>query len=69
MQGARRRPWWLPRASRATPQTPLSLEAARTPARTAVTASKRQVRQPIDGRFVQRWRSFEELVRPLMPLP
>src|SRR5229473_8068236 len=22
MQGARRRPWWLPRASRATPQTP-----------------------------------------------
>jgi len=24
MQGARRRPWWLPRASRATPQTPLS---------------------------------------------
>src|ERR1700674_3087217 len=24
MLGARRRPWWLPRASRATPQTPLS---------------------------------------------
>jgi hypothetical protein len=29
---------------------------------------KWQVRQPIDGRFVQRWRSFEEIVRPLMPL-
>src|ERR1700730_16550034 len=29
MQGARRRPWWLPRASRATPQTPLSLPTLR----------------------------------------
>src|SRR3984957_7928122 len=29
MQGARRRPWWLPRASRATPQTPLSLPTRR----------------------------------------
>src|SRR5260221_12489883 len=26
MQGARRRPWWLPRASRATPQTPQRTE-------------------------------------------
>jgi hypothetical protein len=24
MQGARRRPWWIPRPSRATPQTPLA---------------------------------------------
>src|SRR5260370_37723832 len=37
------------------------MEAARTAARTAVTASKRQGREPIDGRFVQRWRSVEEL--------
>src|SRR6202011_5201354 len=29
MQGARRGPWWLPRASRATPQTPLSLPTLR----------------------------------------
>src|SRR5882762_9707336 len=29
MQGARRRPWWLRRASRATPQTPLSLPTLR----------------------------------------
>src|SRR6266700_3162993 len=29
MQGARRRPWWLPRASRATPQTPLALPSLR----------------------------------------
>src|SRR5882672_5365420 len=29
MQGARRRPWWVPRASRATPQTPLSLPTLR----------------------------------------
>src|SRR6202043_3662178 len=29
MQGARARPWWLPRASRATPQTPLSLPTLR----------------------------------------
>src|ERR1700730_7121326 len=29
MQGARRSPWWLPRASRATPQTPLSLPTLR----------------------------------------
>src|SRR5260370_30811761 len=29
MHGARRRPWWLPRASRATPQTPLSLPTLR----------------------------------------
>src|SRR5712691_10930126 len=29
MPGARRGPWWLPRASRATPQTPLSLPTLR----------------------------------------
>src|SRR5260370_27008185 len=29
MQGARRRPWWIPRASRATPQTPLALPTLR----------------------------------------
>src|ERR1700737_3100301 len=29
MQGARRRPWWAPRTSRATPQTPLSLPTLR----------------------------------------
>src|SRR5260370_38461542 len=29
MQGARRGPWWVPRASRATPQTPLSLPTLR----------------------------------------
>src|ERR1700676_2417815 len=29
MQGARRRPWWVPPASRATPQTPLSLPTLR----------------------------------------
>jgi hypothetical protein len=29
MQGARRGPWWIPRASRATPQTPLSLPTLR----------------------------------------
>src|SRR3984893_5147768 len=29
MQGARRGPWWFPRASRATPQTPLSLPTLR----------------------------------------
>src|SRR5258706_12777938 len=29
MQGARRGPWWLPRESRATPQTPLSLPTLR----------------------------------------
>jgi hypothetical protein len=30
MQGARRRPWRVPRSSRATPQTPLSLPTLRT---------------------------------------
>jgi tetratricopeptide (TPR) repeat protein len=39
-----------------------------TTARTVVTASKWQVRQPIDRRFVQRWRNYEEFVQPLMPL-
>jgi tetratricopeptide (TPR) repeat protein len=39
-----------------------------TTARTVVTASKWQVRQPIDRRFVQRWRNYEEFVQPLIPL-
>jgi hypothetical protein len=39
-----------------------------TTARTVVTASKWQVRQPIDARFVQRWRNYEEFVQPLTPL-
>jgi tetratricopeptide (TPR) repeat protein len=37
-------------------------------ARTVVTASKWQVRQAIDPRFVQRWRNYEEFVRPLLAL-
>jgi hypothetical protein len=39
-----------------------------TTTRTVVTASKWQVRQPIDRRFVQRWRNYEEFVQPLIPL-
>ena len=37
-------------------------------ARTVVTASKWQVRQPIDGHFVQRWRNYSEFIGPLIPL-
>jgi hypothetical protein len=37
-------------------------------ARTVVTASKWQVRQPIDPRFVQRWRNYEEFLQPLLSL-
>jgi tetratricopeptide (TPR) repeat protein len=37
-------------------------------ARTVVTASKWQVRQPIDRRFVQRWRNYEKFIQPLLPL-
>jgi hypothetical protein len=43
------------------------LDFYKTP-RTVVTASKWQVRQPIDRRFVQRWRNYEDFVQPLMPL-
>jgi tetratricopeptide (TPR) repeat protein len=39
-----------------------------TTARTVVTASKWQVRQPFDRRSVQRWRNYEEFVLPLIPL-
>jgi tetratricopeptide (TPR) repeat protein len=42
--------------------------AFHTTARTVVTASKWQVRQPIDRRFVQRWRNYEEFVQPLIAL-
>ena len=37
-------------------------------ARTVVTASKWQVRQPIDARHVQRWRNYVEFIQPLMSL-
>ncbi len=36
--------------------------------RTVVTASKWQVRQPIDRHFVQRWRNYEKFIQPLLPL-
>jgi len=49
------------------PWDPRCLDFHRT-ARTVVTASKWQVRQPIDRRFVQRWRNYEEFVQPLIPL-
>jgi len=43
------------------------LDFHKTP-RTVITASKWQVRQPIDRRFVQRWRNYEEFIQPLIPL-
>jgi tetratricopeptide (TPR) repeat protein len=43
------------------------LDFHKTP-RTVVTASKWQVRQPIDRRFVQRWRNYENFVQPLISL-
>jgi len=29
---------------------------------------REEVRQPIDGRFVQRWRNYEKFIQPLLPL-
>jgi len=43
MQGARRRPWWLPRASRATPQTPQRTDP---PARSNTTVAHQQSALP-----------------------
>ena len=49
------------------PWDPRCLEFQRTP-RTIVTASKWQVRQPIDRGSVDRWRSYQQFLKPLLTL-